>query len=174
MIRVILPAHLRNLSRTGDEVELDVAGPVTIEAILNALESAHPTLVGTVRDHATHKRRSFVRFFACGEDWSHNEPGDPLPEDIAHGREPLLIVGAIAGGLARADRVGQFTHAVRKNSLPCSHSRNMRFPRPALSSRPASEPSVQIGLSRGSRLVPADSGSEACVLRQSVRQGTNR
>ena len=99
MIRVVLPAHLRNLARTGSEAEVEVeAGPVTIGTVLDALEARYPMLQGTLRDHQTKVRRPFVRFFACGEDWSHERPDTPLPEAIAKGAEPLLLVGAIAGG----------------------------------------------------------------------------
>ena len=98
MIRVVLPAHLRNLARAGGEVELEVAGPVTQRSILDALEATYPTLQGTVRDHVTRERRPFVRFFACGEDLSHESPDAPLPDAVASGTEPFLIVGAIAGG----------------------------------------------------------------------------
>jgi molybdopterin synthase sulfur carrier subunit len=98
MIRVVLPAHLRKLAGVDNEVPLPVDGPVTQRSILDALETRYPVLRGTVRDHHTHRRRPFVRFFACGQDFS-NEPLDqPLPEEIATGREPFLIVGAIAGG----------------------------------------------------------------------------
>jgi sulfur-carrier protein len=98
MIRVVLPAHLRNLARAGGEVELEVVGPVTQRSILDALETEYPTLRGTVRDHVTQQRRPFVRFFACGEDLSHESPDAILPDAVASGREPFLIVGAIAGG----------------------------------------------------------------------------
>jgi molybdopterin converting factor small subunit len=98
MIRVVLPAHLRNLARAGGEVELEVNGPVTQRSILDALENSYPTLQGTVRDHVTRERRPFVRFFACGEDLSHESPDAPLPDAVASGAEPFLIVGAIAGG----------------------------------------------------------------------------
>ena len=98
MIRVVLPAHLRNLAKTENEVQLEVAGPVTIGTVLDALEARFPMLQGTLRDHQTKVRRPFVRFFACGEDWSHESPDTPLPEAIAKGAEPLLLVGAIAGG----------------------------------------------------------------------------
>jgi molybdopterin converting factor small subunit len=98
MIRVVLPAHLRNLARAGGEVELEVNGPVTQRSILDALENSYPTLQGTVRDHVTRERRPFVRFFACGEDLSHELPDAPLPDAVASGAEPFLIVGAIAGG----------------------------------------------------------------------------
>jgi len=98
MIRVVLPAHLRNLARSGGEVELAVADPVTQRTVLDALEAAYPTLQGTVRDHVTQQRRPFVRFFACGEDLSHDSPDTPLPPAIVSGQEPFLIVGAIAGG----------------------------------------------------------------------------
>jgi len=98
MIRVVLPAHLRNLANTGSEVELEVAAPVTIASVLDELESRYPMLVGTLRDHQTKVRRPFVRFFACGDDWSHEPTDTPLPGAIATGAEPLLLVGAIAGG----------------------------------------------------------------------------
>jgi molybdopterin synthase sulfur carrier subunit len=93
-----LPAHLRTLARVGHEVSIDVAGPVTQAAILDALEATYPVLCGTVRDHVTHKRRPFVRFYACGEDLSHLPPETPLPETVASGTEPFLIIGALAGG----------------------------------------------------------------------------
>ena len=98
MIRVILPAHLRNLARANGEVELEVEGPVTQRSVLDALEARYPTLQGTLRDHVTQKRRPFVRFFACEEDLSHESPDAPLPEAVAKGAEPFLVVGAIAGG----------------------------------------------------------------------------
>ena len=98
MIRVVLPAHLRNLSKSGTEVELEVEGQVSIASVLDALEAKYPMLQGTIRDHVTRKRRPFVRFFACGEDWSHESVDTPLPEAVANGKEPLLLVGAIAGG----------------------------------------------------------------------------
>jgi hypothetical protein len=98
MIHVVLPAHLRILARVNSEVELEVAPPVTQRAILDALEARFPMLSGTLRDHVTQQRRPFVRFFACGEDLSHDSPDTPLPEAIAKGTEPFLIVGAIAGG----------------------------------------------------------------------------
>jgi hypothetical protein len=98
MIRVVLPAHLKNLARVGGEVEVDVPAPVTPRAVLDALEREYPTLSGTIRDYATHERRPLVRFFACEQDISHDSQDDPLPEDIASGREPFLIVGAMAGG----------------------------------------------------------------------------
>jgi sulfur-carrier protein len=98
MIRVELPAHLRTLARVSTEVKLEVEGPATQRSVLDALEAAYPMLLGTVRDHATGVRRPFVRFFACGEDWSHESPDKELPEAVAQGEEPLLIVGAIAGG----------------------------------------------------------------------------
>jgi sulfur-carrier protein len=98
MVRVVLPAHLRTLARTGGEVKVDVAGPVTPGAILDALEAEYPMLRGTIRDHVTRKRRAFLRFFACGEDWSHVPADTALPEPVALGVEPFLIVGAMAGG----------------------------------------------------------------------------
>lgn len=98
MIRVEMPAHLRTLARVKGDVLLDVDGPVTQSSILDALEKQYPMLQGTVRDHVTHKRRAFIRFFACSQDWSHAAPDDVLPPEIAEGREPFMIVGAIAGG----------------------------------------------------------------------------
>ena len=98
MIRVVLPAHLRKLARVDREVELDVAGPVTQRAILDALEARYPMLRGTIRDQVTQKRRAFVRFFACEEDLSHQAPDAPLPEAVATGTAPFMIIGAIAGG----------------------------------------------------------------------------
>ena len=98
MIRVTLPAHLRKLAQVDGEVKLDVEGQVTQRSILDALEARYPMLQGTIRDHVTQKRRAFVRFFACGEDLSHEPPDAPLPERVATGAEPFMIVGAIAGG----------------------------------------------------------------------------
>ena len=98
MIRVVLPAHLRTLAGVGSEVELQVEGPATQRVVLGALEARYPVLRGTIRDHVTHKRRAFVRFFACEQDLSHEPPDAPLPEAVAVGVEPLLIVGAMAGG----------------------------------------------------------------------------
>jgi hypothetical protein len=97
-IQVQLPAHLRTLGRITGEVSLDVEEPITIGSVLDALEDRYPALRGTLRDHATKKRRDFVRFFACETDWSHEPHNTPLPDDIVKGREPFLIVGAIAGG----------------------------------------------------------------------------
>jgi molybdopterin converting factor small subunit len=98
MIRVVLPAHLRTLARVDGEVLLDVPGQLTQRSLLDALEARYPALKGTVRDHTTQKRRPFVRFFACEQDLSHDPPDSPLPEAVASGDEPLLIVGAMAGG----------------------------------------------------------------------------
>ena len=98
MIRVVLPGHLRNLAGAGSEVLLDVAPPVTLRAVLDELESRYPMLQGTIRDHVTQQRRAFLRFFACSEDWSHESPDAPLPAAVGSGVEPLLVVGAIAGG----------------------------------------------------------------------------
>ena len=98
MIRVVLPFHLRNLARVDGEVELDVAAPVTIRAVVDALEARYPVLRGTIRDHDTLKRRPFVRFFASKEDVSLEPPETPLPEAVVSGAEPFLIVGAMAGG----------------------------------------------------------------------------
>jgi molybdopterin synthase sulfur carrier subunit len=98
MIRVVLPPHLRGLARVAGEVELDIKGPVTQRSVLDALEERYPMLRGTIRDHITQQRRPFLRFFACGEDFSHELPDAPLPDAVTSGAEPLLIVGAIAGG----------------------------------------------------------------------------
>ena len=98
MIPVVLPWHLKNLAGEHQPVALQVAGPVTLARVLDALEARYPTLQGTIRDHQTRKRRPFLRFFACQRDLSHEPPDTPLPEAVAAGEEPLLIVGAIAGG----------------------------------------------------------------------------
>jgi len=98
MIRVVLPAHLRKLARVDGEVKLDIEGPVTQRSILDALEARYPMLRGTIRDQVTQKRRAFVRFFACQEDLSHELPDAPLPDAVATGAEPFMVVGAIAGG----------------------------------------------------------------------------
>lgn len=98
MIRVVLPAHLRTLAQVQGEVKLEIDGPVTQRAVLDALEARYPMLGGTLRDHVTGKRRAFVRFFACSEDLSHESPDAPLPDAVASGSEPFLVVGAIAGG----------------------------------------------------------------------------
>jgi molybdopterin synthase sulfur carrier subunit len=97
-IRVVLPPHLRTLARVDDDVMLDVTGPVTQRAVLDALEAKYPVLRGTIRDQQTHRRRAFMRFFACEEDLSHESPDTPLPEAVARGAEPFFIVGALAGG----------------------------------------------------------------------------
>jgi hypothetical protein len=98
MIRVALPPHLRTLARVGGEVELQVEGPVTQRSVLDALEARYPVLRGTIRDHVTQRRRAFVRFFACEEDLSHEPPDTPLPDPVAKGAEPFLVIGAMAGG----------------------------------------------------------------------------
>ena len=98
MIRVALPYHLRTLAKVDDEVQLEVQGQVTLGSVLDAVEARYPMLRGTIRDHVTGQRRPFLRFFACGEDLSHEAPDAPLPEAIATGAEPLLVIGAIAGG----------------------------------------------------------------------------
>ena len=98
MIRVILPTNLWRLANTGREVEIQLEGHPNINAVLDALEIRYPVLRGTIRDHTTKERRAFIRFFACGEDWSHEPPDAPLPEAVATGEEPLRIVGALAGG----------------------------------------------------------------------------
>ena len=98
MIRVILPAHLRMLAQIPGEVQLEVEGQVTQRSVLDALEARYPMLRGTIRDHGTQQRRAFLRFFACEEDLSHESPDSPLPDAVVSGKEPFLIVGAIAGG----------------------------------------------------------------------------
>jgi molybdopterin synthase sulfur carrier subunit len=98
MIRVVLPPHLRTLAHVDGEVQLDVAGPVTVRSVLDALEARYPVLRGTIRDHVTLQRRAFLRFFACEQDLSHDSPDAPLPDAIASGKEPFIVLGAIAGG----------------------------------------------------------------------------
>jgi molybdopterin synthase sulfur carrier subunit len=98
MIRLVLPTHLKTLANVSGEVTLDVPGKVTQAAVLDALEAAYPMLQGTIRDHGTLKRRAFVRFYACEQDLSHEPPDAPLPDDVAKGKEPFLVVGAMAGG----------------------------------------------------------------------------
>jgi sulfur-carrier protein len=98
MVRIILPQHLRTLARVSGEVTLDVAGTVTMDSVLDALENQYPMLRGTIRDHVTRRRRPFIRFFACEQDLSHEASDTPLPEAVVTGAEPLLIVGAMAGG----------------------------------------------------------------------------
>jgi sulfur-carrier protein len=98
IVRVVLPAHLRTLARVDGEVKLDLDGPATQRAVLDALEAAYPMLRGTIRDQETKRRRAFLRFFACEEDLSNESPDAPLPEAVARGAEPLLVVGAMAGG----------------------------------------------------------------------------
>jgi sulfur-carrier protein len=98
MIRVVLPSNLRKLAQVEGEVKLDIEGLVTQRSVLDALEARYPMLRGTIRDHVTQQRRPLVRFFACGEDLSNEPPDSPLPDDVATGKEPFLVVGAIAGG----------------------------------------------------------------------------
>lgn len=98
MVRVMLPTHLRNLAHVGSEVTLEVAPPITQRSVLDALEVQYPMLRGTIRDHATQQRRAFLRFFACEEDLSHESPDAPLPDAVASGKEPFIVLGAIAGG----------------------------------------------------------------------------
>lgn len=109
MIRIELPAHLRTLAKVGREVRVEVPGTVTQRSVLDALEAAYPMLQGTIRDHVTQNRRPFVRFFACGEDLSHESPDAPLPEAVVSGAEPLLVVGAIAGGAAKGRAASTMT-----------------------------------------------------------------
>jgi hypothetical protein len=101
MIRVVLPQHLRTLAHVGSEITLEVEGPVTQRSVLDALEARYPMLQGTIRDHGTQQRRAFLRFFACEQDLSLESPDAPLPEAVASGAEPFLIIGAIAGGYGR-------------------------------------------------------------------------
>jgi len=98
MIHVLLPAHLKTLGRIEGDVDLEIDAPATLESVLDALEERYPMLRGTIRDHVTHQRRPFVRFFACQQDLSHDPPDRPLPEAVTNGEEPLLVIGAIAGG----------------------------------------------------------------------------
>src|SRR2546423_4569914 len=98
MVRVIIPYHLKSLANISGEVQLDIEGEITLRSVLDALESRHPMLRGTIRDHVTGKRRDFIRFFACEQDLSNEPPDTPLPDAIISGKEPLLVVGAIAGG----------------------------------------------------------------------------
>jgi len=98
MIRITIPTHLRSLAKVEGEIQLEVPGPVTQRSVLDALEARFPVLRGTIRDHDTLKRRAFIRFFACEEDLSHEPPDAPLPEAVAAGKEPFMVVGAIAGG----------------------------------------------------------------------------
>src|SRR6516165_5873806 len=99
MIRVVLPQHLRTLAKVSGEVNLEVATPVTQRTVLDALEARYPMLLGAIRDHVTRQRRPFLRFFACEEDLSHESPDAPLPEAVSSGKEPFLVIGAIAGGM---------------------------------------------------------------------------
>jgi hypothetical protein len=98
MIRIILPTHLRNLAHVGSELNLEVTPPITQRSVLDALEAQYPMLRGTIRDHGSLQRRAFLRFFACEEDLSHEPPDAPLPEAVASGKEPFIVIGAIAGG----------------------------------------------------------------------------
>jgi sulfur-carrier protein len=98
MIRVVIPPHLRTLAQVGGDVELEIEGRVTQRSVLDALEARYPMLRGTIRDHVTQQRRPFLRFFACEEDLSHESPDAPLPDAVSSGKEPFLIIGAIAGG----------------------------------------------------------------------------
>jgi sulfur-carrier protein len=117
-IRVEIPHHLRTLAQVTGEVHLDVLPPITVRRILDALEDRYPVLRGTIRDHLTLQRRAFLRFFACQEDWSHRSPDHPLPDSIAAGHEPLLIIGAIAGGCGRVrSRSDQAQNSVREKDF---------------------------------------------------------
>jgi len=98
MIRVLLPQHLRTLAHVGAEVTVEVEGPATIGSVLDALETRYPMLRGTIREHGTLQRRAFLRYFACEEDFSHEPPGTPLPDAVVSGKEPFIVIGAIAGG----------------------------------------------------------------------------
>ncbi len=98
MIRVVLPAHLKSLARVGDELQIELDGAVTVSDVLSAIEARYPMLLGTIRDRTTHKRRPYIRYFACERDLSHDSPDAPLPDAVARGTEPLLIIGAMSGG----------------------------------------------------------------------------
>ena len=98
MVRIVLPSHLRTLAHVGNEVTLELEGPVTQRSVLDALEARYPMLRGAIRDHDTLQRRAFLRFFACEEDLSHEPPDTPLPDAVASGKEPFIVIGAIAGG----------------------------------------------------------------------------
>ncbi|MGB6986811.1 MAG: MoaD/ThiS family protein [Candidatus Aquilonibacter sp.] len=98
MIRVVLPAHLKSLARVNDEVQFEIEGPITQRTVLDAVEARYPMLLGTIRDRTTHKRRPHIRYFACERDLSHDLPDAPLPDAVAEGAEPLLIIGAMSGG----------------------------------------------------------------------------
>ena len=98
LIRVVMPTHLRTLAKVTSEIQLEVEAPVSQRAVLDALEAKFPMLRGTIRDHATQQRRAFIRFYACGEDLSHDSPDDPLPDEVVTGKEPFRIVGAMSGG----------------------------------------------------------------------------
>jgi len=98
MIRVVLPYHLRTLAGVSSEVSVEIEGPATQRSVLDALEARYPMLRGTIRDHGSQRRRAMIRFFACGEDWSNASPDAPLPDEVARGAEPFLVIGAIAGG----------------------------------------------------------------------------
>jgi hypothetical protein len=98
MIRVVIPTHLRTLAKVSGDIELEVSGPVTQRSVLDALEARYPMLCGTIRDHVTKERRAFLRFFACEQDLSHDSADTPLPDDVVSGKEPFIVIGAIAGG----------------------------------------------------------------------------
>ena len=126
-LTIELPHHLRTLAQVNGEVRLAVEDPITISRVLDALEARYPVLRGTIRDQETRKRRAFLRFFACAEDWSHVSPETPLPEAIAEGREPLLIVGAIAGGTSRPGGRASRNPAAERNSRPRDYCRNFEL-----------------------------------------------
>lgn len=119
MIRVVLPAHLRLLAKIDGEAEVEVEGRATIASVLDALEARYPVLRGTIRDYGTRQRRPFVRFFVCEEDWSHQSPDASLPDAVVRGKEPVLLVGAIAGGKAGAPDGGA-AWAVKENAEACN------------------------------------------------------
>ena len=98
MVQVVLPTHLSRLAQVGSKIEIETESPATLRSVLDAIEARYPMLRGTIRDHVTKERRAFLRFFACGEDWSHESPDAPLPAAVAAGKEPLRIVGAMSGG----------------------------------------------------------------------------
>ncbi len=126
MIRVVLPTHLRTLATVRGEVALEIDGPVTQRSVLDALERRHPVLRGTIREHVTLCRRPFIRFFGCERDLSHESPDDPLPDAISAGREPFMIVGAIAGGCGPPDLYAELPASAPGGSCPIAASRTRR------------------------------------------------
>src|SRR5258708_18646065 len=135
MIRVELPPHLRTLAGVTDEVALEVTGAATQRSVLDALEARYPVLRGTIRDHVTQQRRPFVRFFACARDWSHEPPDTPLPAAVASGAEPLLVIGAVAGGEGRSLQPRSFFTWPRAASVTPAEAAQCRFREVSLDAR---------------------------------------